>query len=425
MSLVSNNVIDAWFKRDSWVYKHFAYLFYNPIWKGNVPKGYSLCPYFWMAMFSMLVFRPFIIPVLFILRFSAKGFKPLGSSLKYMDDKIQNAGFLVHLSCVFPGAISAVVLFIGAACTLILFSFGIGFKSVILSYYLAGALPSLYLPIVLAVTFLTCLIYNEIKKYSSERCKVEYYTYIASPVCLAIGIYSMPSELYAVFVGVKDFAVYVTAGAVFLLKEAFAALLYPIKWIGEIISDIVNVGGAVGLYMVVVVCILGAIGYFATKFLDNEPSGSIKKPNTYSVEYTERQKSLLEYHETENRYLFDSLYLNSPGSYDFWRKHTAHLNVVGLFHSYYSGEISIECLKESIIKIGRAYHEGYFDRVNASESRRREMCMAVTDKIAKVLNATLFPIDWSLRQSRIWFAMMKEVISARKQGFCPYKKFND
>ncbi|NBQ70479.1 MAG: hypothetical protein EBU46_17265, partial [Nitrosomonadaceae bacterium] len=56
--LVQRSVVDRWYQRDSWVYRHFSYLFKNPLWSKSIPAGFSVCPYFWLAMFSMLVFRP-------------------------------------------------------------------------------------------------------------------------------------------------------------------------------------------------------------------------------------------------------------------------------------------------------------------------------------------------------------------------------
>ena len=58
--LVQRSVVDRWYQRDSWVFRHFSYLFKNPLWNKNIPNGFSVCPYFWLAMFSMIVLRPTI-----------------------------------------------------------------------------------------------------------------------------------------------------------------------------------------------------------------------------------------------------------------------------------------------------------------------------------------------------------------------------
>lgn len=59
--LIKKSIVEKWYQTDSWVYKNFAYLFQNPLWTKRVPNGFSVCPYFWMNMFSLLVFRPFIV----------------------------------------------------------------------------------------------------------------------------------------------------------------------------------------------------------------------------------------------------------------------------------------------------------------------------------------------------------------------------
>lgn len=59
--LVKKSIVEKWYQTDSWVYKNFAYLFKNPLWDNNIPRGFSVCPYFWMNMFSLIIFRPFVV----------------------------------------------------------------------------------------------------------------------------------------------------------------------------------------------------------------------------------------------------------------------------------------------------------------------------------------------------------------------------
>lgn len=66
--LVKKSIVEAWYQRDSWVYRNFSYLFENPLWNKNVPGGFSVCPYFWLSIFSLLVFRPFFVaPIHYII----------------------------------------------------------------------------------------------------------------------------------------------------------------------------------------------------------------------------------------------------------------------------------------------------------------------------------------------------------------------
>lgn len=65
--LVKRSIVERWYQTDSWVYKNFAYLFDNPLWQKNIPRGFSVCPYFWLNIFSLLIFRPFFVaPIQFV-----------------------------------------------------------------------------------------------------------------------------------------------------------------------------------------------------------------------------------------------------------------------------------------------------------------------------------------------------------------------
>ena len=58
--LVPQKTVDSWYLRTSWVYQNFAFLFVNPWWTRKIPGGFSVCPYFWLSLFSFLLLRPFI-----------------------------------------------------------------------------------------------------------------------------------------------------------------------------------------------------------------------------------------------------------------------------------------------------------------------------------------------------------------------------
>lgn len=59
--LIKQSIVEKWYQRDSWVYKNFAYLFQNPLWDKDIPNGFSVCPYFWLNLFSFFIFRPFFV----------------------------------------------------------------------------------------------------------------------------------------------------------------------------------------------------------------------------------------------------------------------------------------------------------------------------------------------------------------------------
>lgn len=64
--LIKKSIVEKWYQTDSWVYKNFSYLFQNPLWKKRVPRGFSVCPYFWLSLFSILFRFCFVAPIQYI-----------------------------------------------------------------------------------------------------------------------------------------------------------------------------------------------------------------------------------------------------------------------------------------------------------------------------------------------------------------------
>lgn len=58
--LVSESIVHRWYKKDHWMYKQFSFLFSNPLYKKKVPGGFSVCPYFWFSMVSFFLAKPMI-----------------------------------------------------------------------------------------------------------------------------------------------------------------------------------------------------------------------------------------------------------------------------------------------------------------------------------------------------------------------------
>ena len=59
--LVKKSIVENWYQHNSWVYKNFALLFQNSMWNKKIPSGFSVCPYFWMSMFSLIILQPFVL----------------------------------------------------------------------------------------------------------------------------------------------------------------------------------------------------------------------------------------------------------------------------------------------------------------------------------------------------------------------------
>lgn len=65
--LIKRSIVERWYQTDSWVYKNFAYLFKNPLWNKSIPRGFTVCPYFWLSLISLFLFRPLVVsPVRYI-----------------------------------------------------------------------------------------------------------------------------------------------------------------------------------------------------------------------------------------------------------------------------------------------------------------------------------------------------------------------
>lgn len=66
--LVKEEIVDSWYNKNSKVYKHFSFLFVNPLWAKPVPTGFSVCPYFWLAVVSFCVVRPLVTVAMLLAR---------------------------------------------------------------------------------------------------------------------------------------------------------------------------------------------------------------------------------------------------------------------------------------------------------------------------------------------------------------------
>lgn len=85
--LVKRSIVERWYQTDSWVYGNFAYLFKNPLWQKRIPRGFSVCPYFWLNLFSFFIFRPFFVaPIQYVFSPLIRG---LGKPAKWVDDHCQ------------------------------------------------------------------------------------------------------------------------------------------------------------------------------------------------------------------------------------------------------------------------------------------------------------------------------------------------
>lgn len=123
--LVPEHLVKQWFKPSSRVYQNFSYLFQNPLWNKPLPKGFTVCPYFWLSMFSMFIFRPIIVPFcLFIgwlLKLGGKPFAALDRGVrKFLPEPFASkSGSGLGALVLTPLAILVVLVVIGVYCTML------------------------------------------------------------------------------------------------------------------------------------------------------------------------------------------------------------------------------------------------------------------------------------------------------------------
>jgi hypothetical protein len=200
MPLVSKSIIERWYRTDSWVYRNFSFWFKNPLWDKRVPQGFSLCPYFWLSIFSLFVLRPIVGVVL--------GFKMLYTML-HLTQLIEWSDSLVYsITCGGPissarkpmttGGPTLAALALLTVITLVVGCIGFCGYHLCTLFYAHNALPALLIPFAILCVFVPCLIYR--KTHPHSECKVENYTRIACIVGVIAMYFLMPVEFIEVVV---------------------------------------------------------------------------------------------------------------------------------------------------------------------------------------------------------------------------------
>jgi len=66
--LVPLKIVEEWYKPNHMIRKSFNYLFKNPLWEKETPRGFSVCPYFLMSILLSPLFRVFIVwPIIYFI----------------------------------------------------------------------------------------------------------------------------------------------------------------------------------------------------------------------------------------------------------------------------------------------------------------------------------------------------------------------
>lgn len=182
--LVKRSIVETWYQRNSWVYRNFEFLFKNPLWNTKVPSGFSVCPYFWLSLFSLFVLRPFVFGLTrIVVPLLALGGLPLKALDQWIGVKIVGEkGYSRGLG---------VVLCIGAATLLFLAGY-IG-HAVWAGYQLLVTVPggalACWLLLSGAATSIAVYSYEHKNRHRSDRCKAKIWlvVWLVAAISLAIG----------------------------------------------------------------------------------------------------------------------------------------------------------------------------------------------------------------------------------------------
>ncbi len=403
MPLVSSNIVSAWYKRDSSVYKNLAYLWANPLWNKKMPNGFSLCPMWWLSMFSLFIFRPF---VALILTFRALiKFCRLDKAMITFEDKwLQRAAGVPRGIPTF--AASVVLTTVG----IILF----GLSRAAMEYYEAGVLSSLIMAVTLLVTFLCCGLYAESHK-TPDRCPVEIYTRVMSVAFVIIAFLVNPIYAHFSFVEFPWDVVSTIGGGI------WSAIVWVGSSLGHIISWIF--GGAVFSMWVYLLAIpafllLGLLFEKITmRYLWNDTATWIKT-------YTEVKWSAKEIKIRIGTILatIEVWMVNTEGVStlpDGWKDFADECpEVIRL------AEDSVELEYNQIAAIAPVtiqFAQAAMAARSEAQRLRDEACKKFTAKMTKVFS----PVIAVWKQVRILSSYLWQFAKAKKSKSCPYLIFTD
>ena len=227
--LVKQSIVENWYKKDSWVYQNFAYLFQNPLWKKNIPRGFSVCPYFWLNLFSFLIFRPFFVaPIQYlfapIVKFFGKRGAKVDAFLFRVFQKIgvgRDAGYFTGI-----GSLTTLGIIISTALAILLSLFA-WFNGCKFYNYLSGSnLGTFFFWSLTSFIGLSGIILGH-KKFTKTPCKTLYYLFVWLALFIVAAFIFIPSEIGSGIVALGK-----GIGWVFtdILWQAVVYLTIGLKW---------------------------------------------------------------------------------------------------------------------------------------------------------------------------------------------------
>jgi hypothetical protein len=229
--LVKRSIVEKWFQTDSFVYKNFAYLFQNPLWKKNIPQGFTVCPYFWMSVFSLVIFRPmFVWPIQFIFRpiLRALG-KPAEAVDKWLFEFWQNRKVIGKYSSYASGIGSLATLGMTILVSLCVGLIGlIGVKLYEFYPYITSSRFGMFAFWSIA-SFLGALgVLTLHKKLSKTECNTMAYLYVWLALFIIVAPFVIPSEIGH---GISTIAAFFGYIITTLASWVWISICFVAKWI--------------------------------------------------------------------------------------------------------------------------------------------------------------------------------------------------
>lgn len=400
MPLVPQPVYAAWFSRQSWVFKQFSYLFVNPLWQRPVPKGFSLCPYWWGALAAFFVLRPLVYLTL--------GLRAVARALGLV--KLLEATDTLFVRCLNMnraplGLNTAVGLIIIAApgtfVGMIVYHAALGLAAT----FAAGCLSPFVALIASLTTALACGAYASAHKDDSSRCRVEIYTHLVLGLSLATVVVLHPGLFLTVAVGWPIAAFLWTLGAL----AAAAGWLWDIL----VLSFVSIVSGSIGaLIGLALVGVLGLIGWWT----DRLGYGPFARP----VDEPARPKLSKEQIQVNLRFIGDTIWTALHGTEREVDWHAIRVTVPKNPTCRDLAGSSESITEEQAIALTGVV----LADIAAQERRlaqRSETCKRATAALARLVA----PATAVLRQLRILGSYLWALVKARKAKACPFLMFQE
>jgi hypothetical protein len=427
MPLVPTSIIQQWYRRDHPIYRSFAFLFENPLWSKAIPKGFTICPFFWLATLSFFVVRPFVYVVVglrTILRWMDIG-GYLKKTITFTDKTVAKIVPLLNVDDFFFPTFGAVMF------SFMIAMFCYGGWQLASNYIHAQAISLLLIPLALAITLIVCVPHK-------GTCNTAVYTRIATPIAVAAVWYLHTSEfatvVHAVFVlapkGIVHHLSSLGMQVFNIFRNAFFTLGHDIShgftWLFHALVDMV-MACAVTIGALIVFAI---VGYFFMKL------EKIKKPATKTVE--KDNKIILLDHAVAvlAKYIWERDDVTNISQYSY-AKLIAKMPEVKVFvnRDNLCDTTQVQAFEKIAREKGAILHAEIQANLRMQEIRQAHkdaMCKAVTSKLALILEPFAivfsFVFKWIKKivlNIAIFFVYMWTLVKARKQGACPYFKFTD